>query len=125
MRLAIPVGLGGPPRLLLSPYCPETVIHPACRQRESLISAAKSRYPDRSGSITMGFVPTGLARAIVWGAGDFTARRGATMAYLPLMPLRLAEGMRRYRRRFDQSAGPLGRLGNLEVRLARSGEEVK
>ena len=47
------------------------------------------------------------------------------MAYLPLMPQRLAEGMRRYRRRFDQSAGPLGRLGNLEVRLARSGEEVK
>jgi putative hemolysin len=47
------------------------------------------------------------------------------MAYLPLMPQRLAEGMRRYRRRFDQSAGPLGRLGNLEVRLARSAEEVK
>jgi putative hemolysin len=41
------------------------------------------------------------------------------------MPQRLAEGMRRYRRRFDQSAGPLGRLGNLEVRLARSAEEVK
>jgi len=73
----------------------------------------------------MGFLPTGLARAIVWGAGDLAARRGATMAYLPLMPQRLAEGMRRYRRRFDQSAGPLGRLGNLEVRLARSAEEVK
>jgi putative hemolysin len=47
------------------------------------------------------------------------------MAYLPLMPQRLAEGMRRYRRRFDPDAGTLGRLGNLEVRLARSSEEVK
>src|SRR5262249_29405949 len=78
-----------------------------------------------SGSTTMGFLPTGLARAIVWGAGDLAARRGATMAYLPLMPQRLAEGMRRYRRRFDRTPGPLGRLGNPEVRLARSGEEVK
>jgi putative hemolysin len=47
------------------------------------------------------------------------------MAYLPLMPHRLAEGMLRYRRRFDPNAAPLGRLGNLEVRLARSSEEVK
>ncbi len=47
------------------------------------------------------------------------------MAYLPLMPQRFASGMRFGWRRFDQSAGPLGRLGTLEVRLARSGEEVK
>ncbi len=47
------------------------------------------------------------------------------MAYLPLMPQKLAEGMRRYRRRFDPEAGSLGRLGNLEVRLARSSDEVK
>ncbi|HZP21164.1 MAG TPA: GNAT family N-acyltransferase [Bauldia sp.] len=47
------------------------------------------------------------------------------MAYLPLMQQRLVEGMRRYRRRFDTLAGPLGRLGTLEVRLARSVEEVK
>ncbi len=47
------------------------------------------------------------------------------MAYLPLMPQRFAGGMRLAWRRFDQSGGPLGRLGSLEVRLARSGEEVK
>ena len=47
------------------------------------------------------------------------------MAYLPLMPQKLAEGMLRYRRRFDPNAAPLGRLGNLEVRLARSSDEVK
>ena len=47
------------------------------------------------------------------------------MAYLPLMPQRFAGGMRLGRRRFDHSGGPLGRLGSLEVRLARSGEEVK
>jgi len=47
------------------------------------------------------------------------------MAYLPLMPQRFAGGMRLGRRRFDPSGGPLGRLGSLEVRLARSGEEVK
>lgn len=47
------------------------------------------------------------------------------MAYLPSMPQRFAGGMRFGRRRFDQSSGPLGRLGTLEVRLARSGDEVK
>jgi putative hemolysin len=47
------------------------------------------------------------------------------MAYLPLMPQRFAGGMRFGRRRFDRNCGPLGRLGTLEVRLARSGEEVK
>jgi putative hemolysin len=47
------------------------------------------------------------------------------MAYLPLMPQRFAGGMRLGRRRFDRNGGPLGRLGTLEVRLARSGEEVK
>jgi len=47
------------------------------------------------------------------------------MAYLPLMPQKLAAGMMKYRRRFDQNAAPLGRLGHLEVRLARSSEEVK
>ncbi len=50
------------------------------------------------------------------------------MAYLPLMPQRFGGGMllgwRRYGR-FDQAAGPLGRLGSLEVRLARSVDEVK
>ncbi len=52
-------------------------------------------------------------------------REGGTMAYLPLMPQRFAGGMRFGRRRFDRNGGPLGRLGSLEVRLARSGEEVK
>lgn len=47
------------------------------------------------------------------------------MAYLPLMQQRFVEGMRRYRKRFDPFAASLGRLGNLEVRLARSSEEVK
>ncbi|MBN9023644.1 MAG: GNAT family N-acetyltransferase [Rhizobiales bacterium] len=47
------------------------------------------------------------------------------MAYLPLMPQRFAGGMRLGRRRFDSTGGPLGRIGSLEVRLARSGEEVK
>ncbi len=47
------------------------------------------------------------------------------MAYLPLMPQRFAGGMRLGRRRFDPNGGALGRLGSLEVRLARSGEEVK
>lgn len=46
------------------------------------------------------------------------------MVYLPLMPQRLG-GAIRFRRRFDRTAAPLGRLGSLEVRLARSGEEVK
>jgi putative hemolysin len=44
------------------------------------------------------------------------------------MPQRFGGGMRfGWRRfgRFDQSAGPLGRLGSLEVRLARSVDEVK
>ena len=50
------------------------------------------------------------------------------MAYLPLMPQRFGGGMRfgwRRFERFDQSAAPLGRLGSLEVRLARSVDEVK
>ena len=48
------------------------------------------------------------------------------MAYLPLMPQRFTGGMMRMAwRRFNQSAAPLGRLGSLEVRLARSGDEVK
>ena len=47
------------------------------------------------------------------------------MVYLPLMPQRLAGGMRLVRRRFDVQAATLGRLGSLEVRLARSGEEVR
>ena len=50
------------------------------------------------------------------------------MAYLPLMPQRFSGGMRLgWRRygRFDQTAAPLGRLGSLEVRLARSVDEVK
>lgn len=47
------------------------------------------------------------------------------MVYLPLMPQRFGDVMRFGRRRFDTTAGPLGRLGNLEVRLARSSEEVK
>lgn len=47
------------------------------------------------------------------------------MAYLPLMPQRFAGGMRLGWRRFDRTGGPLGRLGTLEVRLARSGDEVK
>jgi putative hemolysin len=47
------------------------------------------------------------------------------MANMPLMPQRLAGGMRLAWRRFDRQLGPLGRLGSLEVRLARSGEEVK
>src|SRR5581483_605184 len=74
----------------------------------SLASGGDSRYKDRGGAPA--------------------ARRacgGGKMAYLPLMQQRLVEGMRRYRRRFDTLAGPLGRLGTLEVRLARSVEEVK
>lgn len=47
------------------------------------------------------------------------------MVYLPLMPQRFGGAMRFGRRRFDRSAGTLGRLGSLEVRLARSAEEVK
>jgi L-ornithine Nalpha-acyltransferase len=48
------------------------------------------------------------------------------MAYLPMMPQRFSSGMMRMAwRRFNQSAAPLGRLGSLEVRLARSGDEVK
>lgn len=48
------------------------------------------------------------------------------MAYLPLMPQRFTEGMMRMAwRRFNQSAAPLGRIGSLEVRLARSSDEVK
>jgi putative hemolysin len=47
------------------------------------------------------------------------------MASMPLMPQRFAGGMRFTWRRFDRSGGPLGRLGTLEVRLARSGDEVK
>ena len=47
------------------------------------------------------------------------------MASMPLMPQRFAGGMRFNWRRFDRSGGPLGRLGTLEVRLARSGDEVK
>lgn len=48
------------------------------------------------------------------------------MAYMPLMPQRLTSNIMRVPwRRFDQSATPLGRLGSLEVRLARSGDEVK
>lgn len=48
------------------------------------------------------------------------------MAYLPLMPQRFTGGMKRMAwRRFNQSAAPLGRLGSLEVRLARSSDEVK
>ena len=48
------------------------------------------------------------------------------MAYMPLMPQRFAGGMMRMAwRRFDQSAASLGRIGSLEVRLARSGDEVK
>jgi len=47
------------------------------------------------------------------------------MAYLPLMQQRFVDGMRRYRRRFNGVPEPLGRLGTLEVRLARSSEEVK
>jgi putative hemolysin len=47
------------------------------------------------------------------------------MTYLPLMPQRFTDGMRLAWRRFDRTGGPLGRLGSLEVRLARSGEEVK
>ncbi|SDB20975.1 Putative hemolysin [Bauldia litoralis] len=48
------------------------------------------------------------------------------MVYVPLMPQRLTGGMMRMAwRRFDQSAASLGRIGSLEVRLARSSEEVK
>ncbi len=48
------------------------------------------------------------------------------MAYMPLMPQRFTGGMMRMAwRRFDQSAASLGRIGSLEVRLARSGDEVK
>ena len=47
------------------------------------------------------------------------------MASMPLMPQRFAGGMRFAWRRFDATNGPLGRLGTLEVRLARSGDEVK
>ena len=47
------------------------------------------------------------------------------MANVPLMPQRFAGGMRLGRRRFDRTGGPLGRIGSLEVRLARSGDEVK
>ena len=48
------------------------------------------------------------------------------MVHLPLVPQRFAGGMRRFARfRYDQAAPPLGWLGNLEVRLARSAEEIK
>ena len=48
------------------------------------------------------------------------------MDYLSLMPQRFTGGMKRMAWwRFDQTAGPLGRLGSLEVRLARSSDEVK
>ena len=48
------------------------------------------------------------------------------MAYMPLMPQRFTGGMMRMAwRRFDQSAASLGRIGSLEVRLARSADEVK
>ena len=48
------------------------------------------------------------------------------MAYLPLVPQRFTDGMMRMAlRRFDHAAAPLGRIGSLEVRLARSSDEVK
>jgi putative hemolysin len=48
------------------------------------------------------------------------------MVHLPLLPQRFAGGMRRLQRfRYDHAAPPLGRLGSLEVRLARSAEEIK
>jgi L-ornithine Nalpha-acyltransferase len=73
----------------------------------------------------MAWLQTGFAWAMLGKADADMAQRGGTMAYLPLMPQRLAEGIQRYRRRFDRNAASLGRLGNLEVRLARSSEEVK
>jgi putative hemolysin len=51
--------------------------------------------------------------------------KGALMAHMAMVPQRFSGGIPFTRRRFDQAAAPLGRLGSLEVRLARSAEEVK
>ena len=47
------------------------------------------------------------------------------MVYLPLLPQRFGGGIVLSRHRYDRNARALGRLGSLEVRLARSVEEIK
>lgn len=47
------------------------------------------------------------------------------MVYLPLLPQRFGGGIVLSRHRYDRNARALGRLGSLEVRLARSVEEIR